>query len=82
VFLDAKHVVGASTWRSSVELDLPVLTFCARTAPQMLHMQSSLLREALNTERKFITVWPVYLSGMHDIWCSRECGSWLLEVRS
>jgi hypothetical protein len=32
VLLDAKHVVGASTWRSSVELELRALTFCARTA--------------------------------------------------
>jgi hypothetical protein len=32
VLLDAKHVVGASTWRSSVGLELRALIFCARTA--------------------------------------------------
>jgi hypothetical protein len=32
VLLDAKHVVGASTWRSSARLDWPALTSCVWTA--------------------------------------------------
>jgi hypothetical protein len=60
---------------------LPVYGLLAQ-APEMLHMQSSLLREAFKFERKSIAIWPIHLSRMHSVrFLTRKSGRWWLEVR-
>jgi hypothetical protein len=85
VFLDAKHVVGASTWswRSSLELDLRALTFCARTAGlSSRNVAHAIVPTARGIQHSKKIYYRLASLPVRNAWHSVLSGMWKMVTRS